>query len=272
MMIAMFVFALVDALAKYLTSALPALQISWLRWTAMFSGVIILLIIKGPHLLRTTQLNFQIARGATAGLSALFFIFGLSYVPLADAVAMTFVAPILVTVMATVFLGEKVAISSSIAVIAGFLGVLLVIKPGLSGFQPWLILPFVAAVLFAVRQIISRFLGEKDSFETTTCYTAIVAFVISGAVLPFVWQPITSVVMIVIMVIMSTLAAVGELLVIKSLNIAQAAAVTPVHYTLIVWSTMYGYVLFGNVPDYLTCLGAAIIIAAGFFIMRKNST
>ena len=271
MMIAMFVFSLVDAIAKFLTNEFPVLQIASLRWTVMFCGVILLLFIKGPQLLKTKQLKFQIARGATAGLSALFFILGLSYVPLADAVAMTFIAPILVTIMAAIFLGEKVAISSGIAVVAGFIGVLLIIKPGFSGFQPWLILPFIAAVLFAFRQIISRFLGAKDSLETTTCYTAFVAFFISGAMLPFVWQPITSLMLLTIMTIMSSLAAVGELLVIKSLNIAEAATVTPVHYTLIIWSTMYGFILFGSVPDYLTCLGTSIIIIAGFFILKKTT-
>ena len=267
MALAMFVFAFVDALAKYLTQVLPALQIAWLRWAAMFVGVLLLLIKRGPNVLKTNNLKLQILRGTTAGLSALIFIYGLSYVPLADAVAMTFVAPILVTVMAAFFLGEKVGITSIIAVFFGFLGVLLVLKPGVDGFQPWLILPLIAAALFALRQVISRLLGFEDSLETTTFYTAVVAFLVSSTTVPFAWEPISLSFLIFTMAAMSLLAALGEFFVIRSLNVAQAAAVAPVHYSLVVWSTLYGYLLFGHVPDFFTCLGGFTIMLSGLYIL-----
>ena len=184
----MFVFSAVDAQAKFLTGIFDPFQVVWMRQMGLFVGVMLLLILRGTAILKTQKVGLQLSRGVCAALSASLFIIGVSYVPLADAVAVTFIAPLLVTIMAALFLGEYVGIHRWTAVLIGFVGTLIIIRPGFDSFHPALFLPLIAAFLFAGRQIISRFLSGIDSTETTIAYTAIASTVILSLPLPFVWQ------------------------------------------------------------------------------------
>ena len=185
MLVSMFIFSAVDTQAKFLTTTIDPLQVAWHRQTGLLFGVIILLIWRGHHILQTTKFGLQIGRGTCAALSASLFIFGVSFVPLADAVAVTFIAPLLVTIMGALLLGEDVGIHRWAAVILGFIGTLVIIRPGFDSFHPALILPLIAACLFAGRQVISRFLSGIDKTETTVAYTAIASTIILTLPIPF---------------------------------------------------------------------------------------
>ena len=213
----MFVFAAVDAQAKYLTDHLPALQIVWLRQIGLVIGVLVLIAYHGRGILTTGFRTLQIARGVAAAGSATLFIIGLNFVALADAVSVTFVAPLVVTMLAALLLGERVGIHRWTATVIGFLGTLVVIRPGFESFHPGLFLPLVAAILFAVRQVISRHIGPRDRTTTTLTYTALTAFIMTSFVQPFVWQPIGPSYLLIIIISMSLLAALGEFLVIRAL-------------------------------------------------------
>ena len=166
MLISMFIFSAVDTQAKFLTATIDPLQVVWFRQMGLFFGVIILLIWRGHQILRTAKLGLQIGRGTCAALSASLFIIGVSYVPLADAVAVTFIAPLLVTIMGALLLGEYVGIHRWTAVIVGFVGTLVIIRPGFDSFHPALILPLSAACLFAGRQVVSacRVSADRNRF------------------------------------------------------------------------------------------------------------
>jgi S-adenosylmethionine uptake transporter len=192
----------------------------------------------------------QIGRGVAAALSATFFISGLNFVALADAVSVTFVAPLVVTIMAALLLGERVGLHRWTATIIGLLGTLVVIRPGFASFHPGLLLPLIAAMLFAIRQIISRHIGVRDRTETTLAYTALK--------------------LIAILASMSLMAALGEFLVIRALEIGQAVFVSPLHYTIIIWASLYGYLLFGQFPDIWTWVGSFVIIASGLYIFHRE--
>ena len=270
MLLSMFVFSAVDTIAKVLTTDFHPLQIVWTRQLGLVAGVFVMMALRGASLFETKRRKLQLARGLMAALSAALFITAINYVPLADAIAVTFVAPFVVTMFSALLLKEKVGIHRWSAVIVGFLGTLVILRPGFDGFEPALLLAVLAAVLFAFRQIISRYLSGSDKTETTVAYTALVAVMVLFIPLPFVWQTPVSGFHLLLMAIMAILAGLGELLVIKALEVALAVVVSPVHYTILIWGSLYGYFVFGDFPDYLTWIGAIIIILSGLYTLYRE--
>lgn len=265
----MFLFSIVDAAAKFLTEGLHPFQIVWTRQLGLFAAALILLAIHGPRLFRTRHLNLQIARGVVAVLSATCFIFALRHVGLADAVAISFVAPFMVTLMGAFILREPVGIRRWIAVLLGFVGTLIILRPGAGVMHPAALLVIVAAFFFAIRQIISRAIADTDSTGTTVLYTAIVGTAALSLPLPWVWQTPDGFA-IVVLIGMAVLAAVAEICVIKALELAMAVVIAPIHYTLILWGTFYGWLIFNQLPDLWTWVGALIIVATGLYTLRRE--
>lgn len=265
----MFLFSAVDTGAKLLTAELHPLQIVWTRQLGLLIGAAFLLFRYGRPLLITTHPKMQILRGTVAALSASLFIFAVAHVPLADAVAISFVAPFMVTVLGAVVLKEPVGMRRWIAVSLGFIGALIVIRPGLGVMHPAAGLVLLAAFFFAIRQIISRALSNTDRTATTIVYTAFVGSTLLTLPLPFVWQTPTSD-QALILVIIAVLAAAAEICVIKALELAMAVVVAPMQYTLIVWGTFYGLVVFGQFPDHWTWVGTALIVATGIYTLRRE--
>lgn len=270
MALAFALFAASDAQVKLLTSEFHPVQIVWTRQLGLLSGVIVLLMVKGTEILATSHLGLQLLRGMLAVTSAAAFISGLKYVPLADAVSVTFLAPLLVTIFSALLLKEKVGPKRLIAVAIGFVGTLIVIRPGFGQVHPAVMLVVLAATAFALRQVVSRLLAGSDRTATTVAYTAIASFAMLSLPLAFFWQTPETGRQIALLAGMAVTAALGELMVIKALEIAEASVVTPMHYTLIIWATLYGWLLFGHLPDMWTWVGAAIIIATGLYIMNRE--
>lgn len=271
MALGFFSFAACDVQAKYLTETLHPVQVVWLRQFGLFLGVVVLIVLRGPDMLRSRLPWLQVTRGLTAVFSAIFFIFSVSFVPLADAVAVTFIAPFVVTVLGAVFLREAVGIRRWIAVAVGFVGMLIVIRPGMGVLHPAIGLTVVAACLFALRQVLSRSLSGADPVITTVAYTSITSTAVATLALPFVWHTPDSVQIWLIILGLSVTAAAGEVLVIRALDIAQAVVLAPLHYSLIIWSTFYGYVVFSDLPDRWTLLGCAIIVASGLYTLNREA-
>jgi S-adenosylmethionine uptake transporter len=270
MALAFFAFAAADTQAKFLTGWFHPMQIVWTRQLGLLTGVLVLLILKGPSILKTRHPGLQVLRGMLAVISATAFIYALRYVPLADAVAVSFVAPFMVTIMGALFLGEKVGLRRWSAVTIGFIGTLIVIRPGLGVVHPAVFLVLIAATAFALRQILSRVLAALDRTATTVTYTAIASVILLSAPLPFFWKAPEAGWELALLVGMAVCAALGELLVIRALEIAQAIVLAPVHYSLIIWGTFYGWLVFDQLPDRWTWLGAAIIVATGLYIMVRE--
>ncbi|KMW56641.1 protein of unknown function DUF6 transmembrane [Candidatus Rhodobacter oscarellae] len=266
----MFIFSAVDTQAKFLTDTLHPFQIVWFRQLGLVLGLVFMLSYHGASILRTAAPGLQVLRGAVAAGSATLFIFAVSYVPLADAVAVTFVAPFMVTLMGALILREPVGMRRWTAVIIGFLATLIIIRPGTGAIHPAAFLVILAAALFAVRQIVSRALAGSDNTMTTVAYTALVSVALLSVPLPFVWQWPTEGWQIALLISMALMAALAETLVIKALELAQAVVVAPLHYTILIWSTFYGWLIFGDLPDLWTWVGAAIITATGIYTLNRE--
>ena len=270
MILSMFSFSAVDAIAKFLTADFHPFQIVWTRYLGLFFGILFLMIWRGVSLLKTERRTLQLARGAMAALSAVLFVTAVNFVPLADAITVTFIAPFVVTIFSAFLLSEKVGVHRWSAVIFGFLGTLIVMRPGFEEFNPALLLAVFAAVLFAFRQLLSRYLSASDNTETTVAYTALVAILILSIPLPFIWQTPLSWFQLMLMAAMAIMAGFGELLVIKSLEVGLAVVVSPMHYTILIWGIMYGYLIFGDFPDSWTLSGAFIIVLSGIYTFYRE--
>ncbi|MBL1406526.1 MAG: DMT family transporter [Rhizobiales bacterium] len=266
----MFCFAAADALAKLLNENFHPMQIVWVRQMGLFIGVLVLLSIKGFSLLKTSNLKIQVARGVAAATSATLFVVGIGYVHIADAVAVSFVAPFMVTLLAAFILKEKVGVRRWSAILIGFIGMLIIIRPGMGVMDPALLIIVVAALVFAIRQIISRTLAGGDSVLTTICYTGIVAIVVLTIPMLFVWVWPTNSNQIYMMIGIAILGACGEVFVIKALETAEAVVVAPMQYTILIWGTLYGYLIFDHLPDGWTWVGATIIMTSGLYTVHRE--
>ncbi len=266
----MFLFSAVDTQAKLLTDTLHPGQIVWSRQMGLFVGALILLGTRGPSLINSSQPVLQSLRGLLVAGSSTLFTFALIYVPLADAIAVSFVAPFFVTLMGALLLKEHVDFRRWVAVSLGFIGVLIIVRPGTGAIHPAVLLVVIAAFLFALRQILSRWLGRVDPIETTITYTALVSGVALSLPLPFVWRSPATTMEFFLMIGMAVPAAAAEILVIKALEVAQAVVIAPVHYTLIVWGTLYGFLVFNQLPDIWTWIGTIIIITTGIYSLNRE--
>lgn len=266
----MFLFSATDTVAKFLTQDFHPIQVAWSRQMGLMIGVLFLVMRMGRGVFRTQHLPLQISRGVAAAGSATLFIMAVKYVPLADAVAVSFIAPFLVTILGALILKEYVGPRRWTAIAIGFIGMLIVIRPGYGVFHPAILLIVVAATLFAIRQIISRKISDTDKTPTTMAYTAFISVALLSLPLLFVWRTPDWDLKLALLISMAVLGGVAEYLVIRSLELAQAVVLAPVHYSLLLWGTFYGWLVFGQLPDGWTWLGAAIILITGIYTLHRE--
>lgn len=271
MLLGFFLYSAADAVAKYLTTDFPPLQISFARQIGLTLFVCFLIATRGPGLLRTRQPGRQLARGAMAAISSASFIIAVTYVPLADAVAVAFISPFIATTLAALFLGEAVGIRRWAAIGVGLIGTLIVIRPGLGVFHPAIALAFVSAAALATRQVLSRSLGPREATQTTLAYTALTATALLTLPLPFVWTAPTTLEHWGLFAVLAVLAAGGEFCFIRALELAGAVSVAPVMYSVIIWSTLWGFLIFAQLPDGWTIVGASIVVASGIYTFYRET-
>lgn len=262
-------YSAADTIAKYLGQSYHPIQVTGMRQMGLLVGVVLWLLLRGTQDLRTARLGLQILRGVCATFSGALYVYALGYIPLADAATVSFAAPFFVTILGYVILKEPVGIRRWIAILIGFLGTLVVIRPGFDSFHPAYFLVLMSAFLFAIRQIISRNLGATESTVTTVAFTALVSGCLLGVLQPFFWTPIAAE-HIALFVLYAALAGVGEFMVIRALEVALAVVVAPLQYTMILWTTLYGFLIFNDIPDRFTLIGGGIIILAGGFTFWRE--
>lgn len=266
---AMALFSVSDASAKYLAASLPAIEIVWLRWVG-FVAIMAPIILRSPRrVLHSRAPWLQVMR--TLGLlgSAAFFIGGLAYLPLASAAAIAFVAPLIVTALSIPLLGEKVGARRWAAVAVGLLGVMVVIRPGSGTFGLAALLPLLSAVAWAFGMICTRKLGGIDHASTTMSYSALVGLAVLTVIVPLEWET-PSTTQIGIAAGMAVASTAAQFLVVSAYRLARASVLAPVSYSQLVWSGLLGFFLFGNIPDFWTLLGTAIIIASGIYTAHRE--
>ncbi|SDK01544.1 DMT family transporter [Aliiruegeria lutimaris] len=268
MALAFALFSVCDMQAKLLTGEFHPVQIVWTRQLALLAGVVVALGVHGPGLFRSRHPALQVVRGLLVVASAASFISAIRFVPLADAVAVTFIAPFIVTILSARLLGEHVSWQRWMAVAVGFLGAMIVIRPGMGVMHPAMLLIVVAATCFALRQVLSRRLAASDRTITTVAYTAIVSVATLSLPLFLFWQSPETGRQWALLGGMALTAALGEWLVIRALEIGQAVVLAPIHYSMMIWATFWGWLIFDDLPDGWTVTGTAVIMITGLYILR----
>ena len=262
-MLAVFLFSSMDTLAKLALKSYPLQPLIWARYAVHLVFMLILFAPRmGLQLIKTKRVGLQTLRGLLLVGSTGFFYLSLQYLPLAEAAAISFVAPVIVTALSGPMLGERVTARHWLAVILGFAGVLVIIRPngGLLTFA--VVFPLSTAILFALYQIVTRKLAGRENPFTSLFYTALVGAVITSAILPFAWVPPTPT-QAGLMIAIGCLGGFGHFLLIRAVELASPIALAPFVYTQLLWSTVLAFLVFHELPDAVSLLGMLVIVAAG---------
>ena len=280
MLCTMFLFVTMDTVAKHLMQSFPVLQVVWARFFFhLLTMTLVLACLKRTAMLATLKsgnMKLQIFRSSLLVLTTGLFFTGLSHASLATASTMMFLSPIYVTVLSIPVLGERVGLRRWMGVLAGFIGALIIIRPGGESFTTGHFLLMIAPLTNAFYQLMTRKTRIYDNDQTTLLYTALVGVLLTSLGLllmpdrvPSVWLP-PEISAWLLLGLMGFLGCTSHLCLIKAFRSAPAAAVVPLSYSALIWATLYGYVLFNDLPDRWTLIGAAIIITSGIYIFMRE--
>jgi drug/metabolite transporter (DMT)-like permease len=267
---AILIFSVVDALAKYLTASIPPIQLIWGRYVSQAIVLVAFVVATGrTYAFRSASPKMQVTRGVILGVSSMMFITGMSLIPLADAVAISFVSPLFVTLLSIPILGEKVGWRRMAAVTVGFIGVLIIVRPGAATFSPGSLWALLGSLSWSVGFIVTRRLGLKDPVLTTSLISTVAGAVTLCFALPFVWQPVSWEIWALV-ILFAMINLVAQTMLITATTRAEASLLAPFTYVQMVGAVGLGYLIFDTLPDQWTWVGSAIVIASGLYVWRRE--
>lgn len=264
-------FAVMDAMGKYLSANLPVVQVIWARY--VFAIPVIMLIAPPrtwPSLLQCERPVVQAVRGLMPLIAGMTIVTGLAFMPLADATAITFAAPLLVVALSVPMLGERVSVHGWAGVALGFAGVLLIVRPGMGAFTWAALLPLGTALSFALFQVMTRMVSRGDRPAVTLTWTVLIGLLLTTPFLPFVWQSASGGTWL-LLIASGLIFGIAQYVLIRAFALAPATFLTPFTYVQIIAAILIGMAIFGDTPDLLTGVGTAIVILAGVYVLRRQS-
>ncbi|WP_210183520.1 DMT family transporter [Hoeflea olei] len=259
-----------DAIAKALTAGYSPVQILFLRnLIALPFAILIAWKMGGPAALRSHRPIAHLARGTLwIGATILFFT-SIMHLGLAEATALIFVAPLFITALSALVFREHVGWKRWLAILVGFVGVLVAVRPGTSAFQTVSLLPIATAFVYALLMLSARFVDPRESVWTLLLYMTGTGALLSLFIVPFVWVTPRAEDLWLFAAI-AIFGTAGMTLMTQAFRLAPAVVVAPLDYTAIIWATLLGWLFWSEIPDSLTFAGAAIIIASGIFIIYRE--
>jgi drug/metabolite transporter (DMT)-like permease len=264
-------FACTDASAKWLNQREPALQTVAVRYAGAFLLTACFLNPRSrPGILRSKRPVLQVVRGLGVLGSSAFGFSALRTLPMTMVTSIIFVAPLVVALLSGPVLGETLGPRRVVAIIVGFVGVLVITRPGTSGFQPAMGLAVGAAGCSAIYILLTRLLSRYDAPETTHFYTGLVGTVAAAPLGFLVWQTPTSPSVWCVMALISVFGATSHWLLILAHKYAPASVLSPFFYAQLLFAAVIGALLFGNVPDRWTLLGGGIVIGSGLYLLYRE--
>lgn len=264
-------FASMDAISKGLSQRYDPVMVTWGRYVSQAVLVVLLLAPRIRTIARTRNLRLQIVRSAMIFGATLCFFVSLAHIPLAEATALFEVAPLMVTALAALILREQIGPRRLFGVAAGFVGAMIIIRPGLGVFQPMALLPMLAAFFYAMHAIVTRYLGLSDSPWTTFLYSGAIGAICASLAVPFFWTTPTAKDAL-IMLASGAVGGTGQFLLIVAFSRARASTLAPVTYFGLVMAALWGFVFFDELPDLWTILGASVIVGSGLYVWRREQT
>ena len=272
MIVSASLFAVVDGVSKLLADDQSVAQIVWAR----YGFAIPVLLAASPRrtwrdLLRTNQRRNQIIRGLIPLIISVTMVLAVRHLPLAEATVILYVGPLLVVALSHPLLGEKVRLPAWIGVIVGFLAVLIVARPGFGDLSNYTIFPIIAAAFYALFQIFTRKLGAAGELpQTTLAWTLLIGALGATPAAAFTWQPLTLNAWA-LMIGLGVVFGLAQITSIRAFALAPANNLAPFSYAQVVAATLFGFVVFGAIPDFWTAMGIVLIIVAGFYVMRHRT-
>ncbi len=268
--LANFSFGLLDTIQKTLVIYHSVFQILLIKYIFIF-----LLSIfesyrkKNLKFYVSHNINLQILRSILSICEAGCFVLSFRYLSLADTHSIAALTPVIVVALSAIILREYVSLRTWLAIFIGFIGVLIIIRPGLTIFEPKSLIPLVAAFFLSFYQIVTRKVSAKDSSETSLFYTSIIGILIMSLFAIIYWSPIENSSYL-LFIGVGCFFSLGIYFQIIALTLTKASIIQPFHYTLILWAIILGYIFYNDLPDNFTLFGAIIITASGIYVLRNN--
>ena len=271
-MTAIFLISVVDTVCKVFTKDLHSIQLVWGYFVGINLTLWVFFLFKGEkfsNLRRTERPLLQIIRPAflVCSISSLFI--GLTYLPIAEATVIGFVAPLFITALSVPILKESVDIHRWSAVAIGLVGVIIIIRPGGDLWHLASVMPLLGALFFALFQIITRLLAATERTHTTLFCTGLGGLAWSSLIVPFVWVT-PSITHIFVFLSTGAMGAMAHLCMISAFDRAEASLLAPYNYTKLIWVSVLGYLIFNDVPSLDMWIGAIIIVSAGFYVLYRE--
>ena len=266
-LIAYFSFSLLDAVQKTAVIYHSIFQILFIK----YCFVLILSLIeskrkKNYKFFKSSNIKIQLVRSVLSIVESGCFVFSFRYLSLADVHSIASLTPVLVVALSALILRESVNLKTWVAIFLGFIGVLIIMRPGLSIFDPMSLIPLGGAFFLSIYQIVTRKASEKDSNETSLFYTSIVGIFFMGIIGYNYWQPLMNLSLYFFLAI-GIFFSLGLYFQIIALSLARAGIIQPFHYTLIFWAIILGYLFYNDLPDIPTIIGAIIITVSGIYTL-----
>jgi drug/metabolite transporter (DMT)-like permease len=263
-------FAVQDTISKHLSAGYPAVEVAWFRYVSGFAVLLLALPWLDPRTAVVSRRpGFQVLRGVLLYASTVLFVVAIYYIPLSTATAIGFVSPLFLTALSIPFLGEKVGPRRWAAIGVGFLGVLVVVRPGFGAFQWPLLVPVAMAATYAFYQVATRLVRDADRPVTSLLYPTVVGCVLGFLPVPFVWVTPTLEDGL-LMALLGLCGTASHLCLVRAFALAPATTLAPFAYTQLLWVTILGYAVFGDVPDLPTLAGAAVIVGSGLYVFYRE--
>ena len=268
---AYFSFSLLDATQKTLVMYYSIFQLLLIKYFfVLFLSLIESRRKKNISFYKSKNIKMQIFRSLLSVLESGFFVLSFKYLSLADAHSVGSLAPVIVVALSAIILKERVSTKTWVAIFIGFIGVLIILRPTSSIFDPKALLPLVAAFALGLYQVITKKVSEYDATEVSLFYTSVVGIIIMSFLALSFWRPIDSSSYILFLAI-GVFFSSGIYLQIIALSKSRASIIQPFHYTLIFWAIILGYIFYDDIPDFFTIIGALIITASGIFVIKNTS-
>lgn len=269
LLLAVLGFTLMDATAKHLTQSYHPVQVVWARFAGNL--LIFALIFRGalPLQLRTRQPGMQLARSLMQLASIGLFFTSLRYIGLAEATAIMDINPVLITLGAALFLGERIGPQRLSGIAVALVGALIIIRPGLGVFEPAALLPLMGAFTYAAGALLTRMV-RGDGAVVSVTWSAVVGVALTSLAVPFFWQPIApgDLGAFALVGIFGTL---SQWFLVRAFAVAEAGALAPFGYTGLLWAGLWGWLFFGQIPDSWTIAGAGLIVGAGIHVWSREA-
>ncbi|MFT3689029.1 DMT family transporter [Paenirhodobacter sp.] len=261
-------FTLMDACAKLLAERYHPMQMIWTRFA--INLLVMCLLFRGRllPLFRSRQPGLQLSRGLCQMATITLYFFAIQFMGLAEAATLFDINPVLITLGAALFLGERIGPRRIAGIAVAFLGALIILRPGLRTFDPMGLVVLASALTYTAGNLLTRRV-RSDGLATSILWSATVGTLLSSLALPFFWKEVATVDLPLFLAI-GVLGTIGQALVIRAFNLTEAGALAPIGYFGLIFSGMWGWVIFGQLPDQWTVIGALVIVGAGLYVWHRE--